>query len=278
MKHPGRLWLAAGILAIAVAGIVLASVHRVSSAHELSHTRLLTSAAYDAVRVAAIAALVLGAGVAVTAFISSPAASIAAASLSSVAALAALGALVVPLLLVLGGSFQTHVRIAAAAAAASTLPKPATAPSTPETSSTATTPAVTQATQQDTQTSQSTQAAQGNSQGPQGGGTTPVLFQGAFVPAHVRPTSLQLSADGTLAVTAASWSSWGETSATGTGVASFHGCDPNCAQATPHTAPVTISLQTIKTCDGREYYSRAVVRTESDDQLLDPDSASWAPC
>jgi hypothetical protein len=94
-----------------------------------------------------------------------------------------------------------------------------------------------------------------------------------------RPSSLELTGDGTLYVSGAQWTSWGASSATGTGNAQYHGCTPSCAQATPHTALVWIRLSRIRVCAGRQYYSSVTLTTNSG-QLLDEQflQRSWSPC
>jgi hypothetical protein len=107
----------------------------------------------------------------------------------------------------------------------------------------------------------------------------PVYFAGAIAGRRQRPSSLPLTADGTLEVSGVQWASWGGPVATGTGNAEYHGCTPNCASATPHTALVSIRLSTIRTCAGRRYYSSVTLRMNSG-RLLDEGflQRSWSPC
>ena len=106
-----------------------------------------------------------------------------------------------------------------------------------------------------------------------------VYFRGAGGGAQQRPSSLQLTGDGTLFVAGVQWTSWGGPAATGTGNAEYHGCTPNCAQATPHNALVAIRLFGIRVCAGRQYYSGVTLRLNSgrllDEQFL---QQSWSPC
>jgi hypothetical protein len=108
---------------------------------------------------------------------------------------------------------------------------------------------------------------------------SPVFFQGAAGSPAQKPGSLELTADGTLAVEHVQWMAWGSADATGTGNAIYHGCTPNCAQAPVHTALVSIRLSTIRTCGGRRYYSGVTLRLNSG-QLLDKEflQRSWSPC
>lgn len=109
--------------------------------------------------------------------------------------------------------------------------------------------------------------------------TRAVYFQGAVGGAAQRPTSLQLTGDGTLAVDGVQWASWGGDEATGTGNASYHGCTPNCASAPVQTSLVTIRLFGVRSCSGRNYYSGATLTLNSG-QLLDKSfmQRSWSPC
>jgi hypothetical protein len=107
----------------------------------------------------------------------------------------------------------------------------------------------------------------------------PVYFAGAVGRGLQRPSSLQLSADGTLVVSGVQWTSWGGAAATGSGTAEYHGCTPNCAQATPQTAVVSIRLSVIRACSGRRFYS-SITLTKNSGQLLDESflQRSWSPC
>jgi hypothetical protein len=109
--------------------------------------------------------------------------------------------------------------------------------------------------------------------------TQTVYFQGAAGAAAQKPGALELTADGTLAVEGVQWTSWGGAEATGTGNASYHGCNPNCAAAPVHTALVSIRLFGVRDCSGGRYYSGATLTLNSG-QLLDKSfmERSWSPC
>ena len=106
-----------------------------------------------------------------------------------------------------------------------------------------------------------------------------VYFEGAVTPARQRPGTLPLTVDGTLYVSAAQWTTWGGQTATGNGVAHYHGCTPTCGQSPVREAFVAIRLSGIRTCAGRRYYS-AVTLTLNSGQLLSKDflQRSWSPC
>ena len=107
----------------------------------------------------------------------------------------------------------------------------------------------------------------------------PVYFQGALGGLAVRPISLQLTADGTLSVERVQWSSWGGSTASGSGSALYHGCVPNCAAAPTHAAVVAIRLSDVRTCRGKRYYAGVTLRLTSG-RLLDQSflQRSWSPC
>jgi hypothetical protein len=148
--------------------------------------------------------------------------------------------------------------------ATKTVTKFAPGPATTTATTPATTPATTAATS--TASTPTTTAA-------------PIYFEGAAGGRVQRPSSLQLTADGTLAVSGVQWTSWGGSAATGTGIAGYHGCTPNCAQAPVHTALVSIRLASIRTCSGSQYYS-SVTLTMNSGRLLDEQflQRSWSPC
>lgn len=107
----------------------------------------------------------------------------------------------------------------------------------------------------------------------------PAYFQGAVANAQQRPSSLQLTADGTLIVDSVQWTSWGGPTATGTGTADYHGCNPNCASAPSHSAVVAIRLSDVRVCSGRRYYASVTLKMSSG-RLLDPGyvQRAWSPC
>jgi hypothetical protein len=107
----------------------------------------------------------------------------------------------------------------------------------------------------------------------------PVLFQGVVNHGSERPRTLELTGDGTLYVGQVQWNAWGGDTATGTGTANYHGCNPNCASAPVSTASVAIRLSNIRTCNGRRYYG-ALTLTLPSGKLLDESyvQRSWSPC
>ena len=97
---------------------------------------------------------------------------------------------------------------------------------------------------------------------------------------QIKPSTLQLTGDGTLAVFKITWSSWGGATATGSGTAEYHGCTPSCAQGKVHHSKVAIVLSGVVPCKGVNYYV-AVQLTEPSGKRLDSSflrSESYSPC
>jgi hypothetical protein len=86
--------------------------------------------------------------------------------------------------------------------------------------------------------------------------TTPAVTCAHGRGMQVRPTSMGLSADGSLYVTGIRWHGWGTGKATGTGTAHADNCDPNCAQGSYRTHPATIVFTTPKPWDGKLAYAK----------------------
>jgi len=105
-----------------------------------------------------------------------------------------------------------------------------------------------------------------------------VRFEGAIIQGNpVKPSTLWLSADGTLVVLHMRWSSWGGPIATGKGTAEYHGCTPSCGAAPIHHERVTVHLSNLRVCRGQAYYDRVSVR-KHDGGNLSPSYEHWAPC
>jgi hypothetical protein len=89
----------------------------------------------------------------------------------------------------------------------------------------------------------------------------------------VRPSSLDTSADG--GMVGVKWSSWGATSASGSGSFSVQDCQPNCATGHMKSVPATVELSQVTVCDGKRYFSQAVVTPATG---AAPASYVRAPC
>ena len=88
-----------------------------------------------------------------------------------------------------------------------------------------------------------------------------------------RPGTLQTSTDGSLQRLA--WSSWSADGASASGEFRVLDCQPNCATGHTRTVPATVELSGVKTCEGRRYFGRAVVKLASGPA---PSSYVRAPC
>lgn len=106
-------------------------------------------------------------------------------------------------------------------------------------------------------------------------------FSGAVAGKRIRPATLYLSADGTLDVIHARWSSWGGATASAHGTAAYHGCTPDCAAGKEHRAAVTVRLSDPVRCHGTRYYNAVRLfsrRTGRPMFARDLRLDKWAPC
>jgi hypothetical protein len=107
-----------------------------------------------------------------------------------------------------------------------------------------------------------------------------VYFRGAVNQPRVQPKSLYLTGDGTLYVGNMVWSKWGGRTARGLGLAEYHGCKPSCAAAKVRHARVHAQLTRIRSCHGKRFYTRVVLRKRNGG-LLDArylNGQDWSPC
>jgi hypothetical protein len=88
-----------------------------------------------------------------------------------------------------------------------------------------------------------------------------------------RPRTLPTSTDGSLQRLV--WSSWSADGAAASGEFRVLDCQPNCATGHTRTVPATVELSGVKTCEGRRYFGRAVVKLASGPA---PTSYVRAPC
>ena len=77
---------------------------------------------------------------------------------------------------------------------------------------------------------------------------------GSQNPLLVRPTTLLLAEDGSVALVHLRWSGWGTTVARATGVWSASSCDPSCAVGKRTTGPVSLTLSSPGLVDGHRVY------------------------
>lgn len=94
--------------------------------------------------------------------------------------------------------------------------------------------------------------------------------------AALRPSSLQFASDATLA--GVHWSSWGGSTASGSGTASVRICSPNCAQGSERLYPARVTLLDPKACYGSRFYSSAKVTVQTPGASKPWVSFISAPC
>jgi hypothetical protein len=71
-----------------------------------------------------------------------------------------------------------------------------------------------------------------------------------------RPHAIELAADGTFAMTAIKYSSYGGPTAAATARAYVRGCTPNCAQGKVVRPPATLRFEARMQCAGKSIYSK----------------------
>src|SRR5262249_10354406 len=91
--------------------------------------------------------------------------------------------------------------------------------------------------------------------------------------AGFRPATLATSSDASLE--GLSWSSWSGGGAAGSGSFDVNDCQPNCATGHTRRVAAAVALSDVRTCDGRRYFGRAVVKLASGPA---PTSYVRAPC
>ncbi len=74
-------------------------------------------------------------------------------------------------------------------------------------------------------------------------------------PPEVRPHKILLSEDGTLALYAIRYQSYGGAVATATGRGYTRGCNPDCAQGKVYRPKATIRLSKVTRCEGKLVYA-----------------------
>ena len=94
----------------------------------------------------------------------------------------------------------------------------------------------------------------------------------------VRPSSLDVSADGTLEDLR--WERWGSGSAEGTGTLKLRDCDPSCASGGRDSFAATIRLSSPRLCGRATYFDRAEVELDAAGEAAEGDPTTYmrAPC
>ena len=91
----------------------------------------------------------------------------------------------------------------------------------------------------------------------------------------VRPSTLEVSADGTLEDLR--WERWDARGAVGAGTLEVRDCDPSCASGGKDAYPATITLSAPRLCGRASYFDRARVELAAGD-LPTPATYVRAPC
>ena len=91
----------------------------------------------------------------------------------------------------------------------------------------------------------------------------------------VKPSSLEVSADGTLEDLR--WDRWDSGGAVGSGTLEVRDCNPSCASGGKDAYPARVRLSAPRLCGGEAYFDRARVEIDAGDT---PQPASYvrAPC
>ena len=76
------------------------------------------------------------------------------------------------------------------------------------------------------------------------------------VPPVVRPHEFLLSGDGTLAISALKWKTYGGPAAEATGRGYTRGCTPDCAQGKVYRPQARVRLSNIRRCEGKLLYTK----------------------
>jgi hypothetical protein len=94
----------------------------------------------------------------------------------------------------------------------------------------------------------------------------------------VRPSSLEVSADGTLEDLR--WDRWDSGGAEGSGTLKVRDCDPSCASGGKDAYPATVRLSAPRLCGPATYFDRARVELDAGDTpgRAGPTSYVRAPC
>lgn len=78
-------------------------------------------------------------------------------------------------------------------------------------------------------------------------------------PTFAPKTITQFCADAGAGIVNIKWSSWGSTSAKGTGVYYINGCDPDCASGKVSKTSVNVLLSGLTTTHGKKYLMKVTV-------------------
>ncbi len=94
----------------------------------------------------------------------------------------------------------------------------------------------------------------------------------------VKPKSVtQFCADGGAGVTNIKWSTWGSSSAKGTGTYYINGCDPDCADGKISYSKVNVSLSGLAKTHGKNYLMKVTVTPLAGKKFVWPPSMKPVP-
>lgn len=100
---------------------------------------------------------------------------------------------------------------------------------------------------------------------------TPSYFNDCGLGPVKRPSSvIQYCADGGAGVVNIKWSSWGTTSAKGTGTYYINGCSPSCAAGSIYKSSVNVLLSKLVKTHGKNYLMNVTVTPKAGKQFVWP--------
>ena len=100
---------------------------------------------------------------------------------------------------------------------------------------------------------------------------TPSYFNDCGLGPVKRPSSvIQYCADGGAGVVNIKWSSWGTTSAKGTGTYYINGCTPSCAAGSIYKSSVNVLLSKLVKTHGKNYLMNVTVTPKAGKQFVWP--------
>ena len=107
---------------------------------------------------------------------------------------------------------------------------------------------------------------------------TPSYFNDCGLAAVTKPSSvIQYCADGGAGVVNIKWSSWGTTSAKGTGTYYINGCTPTCAGGTIYKSGVNVLLNKLVKTHGKNYLMNVTVTPKASKKFIWPPKMKPVP-
>ncbi len=107
---------------------------------------------------------------------------------------------------------------------------------------------------------------------------TPSYFNDCGLGPVTKPSSvIQYCADGGAGVVNIKWSSWGATSAKGTGIYYINGCTPTCAGGTIYKSSVNVLLNKLVKTHGKNYLMNVTVTPKAGKKFVWPPKMKPVP-